>query len=313
MTILKKLFYILILIGVASCNSCDKSYNNTDARKEEVPSSPAGKYSAIFGGGPFYTGGMEVINDLRSSGFSTVILWTIHIKEDGSMNYNDTPIINSEGEFIGDPEWKSRLEQLTTSPTSVDRIELGIGAWGAKSWQVIKDLIAKEGTGPETKLYKAIQKLQDITGATAINYDDEVTFDVASTVDFTLMLADMGLKVGLCPYNETEYWKSVYEQVEAENPGTIDRVYLQCYAGGAKNKPAEWNQYFGKLKVSYGLWCRNGENCQNGDNPATIGEKITSEKENIDGGFIWLYDDIQKCAAYGKSSSYAKAINEGLK
>ncbi|WP_421918487.1 hypothetical protein [Marinifilum sp.] len=312
MSILKKLLYILIFVGTVSCNSCDKSDGTANKKDEAISNAPDGKYSAIFGGGPFYSGGMEVINDLKSSGFSTVIVWTIHINEDGSMKYNDTPIINADGDYIGDPEWKSRLEQLTVAPTSVDRIELGIGAWEAKSWQVIKDLIATEGTGPETKLYKAIQKLIDITGATAINYDDEVTYDVASTVDFTLMLADMGLKVGLCPYTKTEYWKSVYEQVEAKKPGTIDRVYLQCYAGGALNKPEEWNQHFGNLKVSYGLWCRNGENCQNGDNPVAIGKKISKEKANIDGGFIWLYDDIQKCKAFGKSSSYAKAINENL-
>lgn len=312
MTILKKLSYLLIFIALSTCGSCSDS--NSDTTETENPVSvPNGKYSAIFGGGYFYSGGMEVINDLKSSGFSTVILWTIHIGEEGNMNFNDIPVINAEGEYIGDPEWKSRLEQLTSAPTSVNRIELGIGAWGAKSWENIKNLIAKEGTGPETKLYKALQKLQEITGATAINYDDEVTFDVASTVDFTLMLADMGLTVGLCPYNETNYWKSVYEQVEAKKPGTIDRVYLQCYAGGSSNKPSAWNQYFGQLKVSYGLWCKNGDNCSNGDNPDSIQEKITAEKNNIDGGFIWLYDDIKKCAAYGKSSSYAKAINKGLK
>lgn len=313
MTILKKLIYILVFTGVVSCNSCDKTDNSTNVKSDEIGAVPEGKYSAIFGGGPFYSGGIEVINDLKESGFSTVILWTIHIGEDGSMNYNDTPIINADGEYIGDPLWQSRLEQLTTAPSSVDRIELGIGAWGAKSWENIKNLIASEGTGSNTKLYKAIQKLQVITGATAINYDDEVTFDVASTVDFTLMLAEMGLKVGLCPYNETDYWKSVYDQVEAKSPGTIDRVYLQCYAGGSRNKPSNWNQLFGDLKVSYGLWCKNGDNCENGDNPSAIKEKISIEKGNIDGGFIWLYDDIQKCAAFGKTSSYAKAINEGLK
>ncbi|MPQ46109.1 lysyl endopeptidase [Marinifilum sp. N1E240] len=312
MTILKKLSYLFIFFTLSACNACSDSNNDSDNSSKNSSEVPAGKYSAVFGGGPFYSGGMEVMEDLKSSGFSTVIIWTIHIGADASMNFNDTPIINAEGEYIGDPEWKTRLATLTTEPTSVDRIELGVGAWGAQSWENIKNLIATEGIGPDTKLYKAFQKLQDITGASAINYDDEVTFDVPSTVEFSLMLADMGYKVALCPFNEDEYWKAVYEQVEAKQAGTVDRVYLQCYAGGWKNKPSQWNQYFGDLKVSYGLWCRNGENCSNGDKPAIIQEKISNEKENIDGGFIWLYDDIQKCAAYGKSSSYAKAINDGL-
>ena len=308
MNFIKTLGFSLALILLLS--SCDSdSNNNTKQTKQSTENG----YSAIFGGGYFYSGGNEVIDDLRNSGFNTVILWTIHIGEEGNMNFNDQTIIDKEGNYIGDPEWKTRLARLQEQPSSVDRIEIGVGAWGALSWANIKTLIAKEGIGPETKLYKAFQLLQEVTGATAVNYDDEVTFDVESTVQFSLMLDNLGYKIGLCPYNEIDYWKSVYEQVEAIKPGAIDRVYLQCYAGGSQNQPYQWNQHFGDIKVSYGLWCKNGNNCSQGDNPDVIKEKITAQKENISGGFIWLYDDIVKCKAYGSTSSYAKAINEGLK
>lgn len=307
MNIIKTLGLPLLLILLLS--SCDKKSNN-DIEDKTKPIENG--YSAIFGGGPFYSGGNEVIDDLRNSGFNTVILWTIHIGENGNMNFNNQTIIDENGNYIGDPEWKTRLARLQEQPSSVDRIEIGIGAWGAKSWANIKSLIASEGIGSDTKLYKAFQLLQEITGATAINYDDEVTFDVESTVQFSLMLDNLGYKIGLCPFNEANYWKSVYEQVEAKKPGAIDRVYLQCYSGGSQNEPSQWNQYFGDIKVSYGLWSKNGNNCSQGDNPDAIKEKITAQKENISGGFIWLYDDIQKCQAYGSTSSYAKAINEGL-
>lgn len=300
----------LSLLLILFLSSCDKKSNNEVKITNQAPENV---YSAIFGGGPFYSGGNEVIDDLRNSGFNTVILWTIHIDEDGSMNLNDQSIIDKNGNYIGDPEWKNRLIRLQEEPSSVERIEIGVGAWGAKSWENIKNLIASEGTGSDTKLYKAFQLLQEITGAAAVNYDDEVTFDVESTVQFSLMLDNLGYKIGLCPYNEVAYWKSVYEQVEAKKPGAIDRVYLQCYAGGNKNLPSQWNQYFGDIKVSYGLWSKNGGDCKQGDNPDEIKKKIASQKENISGGFIWLYDDIQKCQAYGSTSSYAKAINEGLK
>src|SRR5260370_19051096 len=35
--------------------------------------------STIFGGGPFYTGGTSAMNVLRASGYSTVMLWCIHV------------------------------------------------------------------------------------------------------------------------------------------------------------------------------------------------------------------------------------------
>ncbi len=126
------------------------------------------------------------------------------------------------------------------------------------------------------------------------------------------MLADIGLKVSLCPYTNTSYWKSVYEEVEAQKPGLIDRVYLQCYAGGASNSPSQWNDYFGDVNVSMGLWCKNGNNCSSGDSPEQIQTKIQDEKGNIDGGFIWLYDDIKSCSEHGKTQSYATAINQAL-
>lgn len=274
---------------------------------------PTGKYSAVFGGGPFYSGGDAVINDMRNSGFTTAILWTIHIEEDGSMIFNDKAVINQNGEYVGDPNWGKRLAKLLEAPTTVDRIELGIGAWGSKSWENIKKLIDAEGTGSETKLFKALKKLKEITGATAINYDDEYTYDVESTVQFSLMLDELGLKVSLCPYTQTAYWQSVYQKVEAERQDVIDRVYLQCYAGGAGNNPSAWNQYFGDIDVSMGLWCKNGNSCSDGDSPSEIETKLNIEKDNIAGGFIWLYDDIKSCSEYGKTQAYATAINNALK
>ncbi|MCU4176609.1 LamG domain-containing protein [Carboxylicivirga sp. N1Y90] len=297
----------------------DKETNNIVDALEIVkginiaPTLPStGKYSAVFGGGSFYSGGDAAILDMKNSGFTTAILWTVHIGEDASMVFNDKGVIDQNGNYIGDPEWGTRLATLLEAPTTVDRIELGIGAWGAKSWENIKKLIDADGTGSDTKLYKAIKKLVDVTGATAINYDDELTYDVESTVAFSLMLADMGLKVSLCPYTQTSYWQSVYQQVEAEKPGTIDRVYLQCYAGGASNSPSGWNQYFGDLKVSMGLWCRHGSSCNEGDSPSQIQNKISANKDNIDGGFIWLYDDIRACSNNAKTQEYATAINTEL-
>src|SRR5689334_20557963 len=45
--------------------------------------------SAVYGGGPFYSGGTAVMNTLRSSGFTTVVLWTIHVNSNGDLVLND--------------------------------------------------------------------------------------------------------------------------------------------------------------------------------------------------------------------------------
>src|ERR1700750_2127913 len=56
--------------------------------------------SAIYGGGPFYSGGTAVMNDLRSSGFTTVMLWSIHVDANGDLHLNDQALI-SNGAFVG--------------------------------------------------------------------------------------------------------------------------------------------------------------------------------------------------------------------
>src|SRR5687768_4955462 len=64
------------------------------------PSALAGR-SAIYGGGPFYAGGQAVMNTLRSSGFTTVVLWTIHVNAtNGDLIFNDIRIV-SGGKYVG--------------------------------------------------------------------------------------------------------------------------------------------------------------------------------------------------------------------
>ena len=87
----------LSLLLILFLSSCDKKSNNEVKITNQAPEN---EYSAIFGGGPFYSGGNEVIDDLRNSGFNTVILWTIHIDEDGSMNLNDQSIIDKNCNYI---------------------------------------------------------------------------------------------------------------------------------------------------------------------------------------------------------------------
>jgi len=269
--------------------------------------------SAVYGGGSFYSGGQSVMNDLRSSGFNTVILWTIHVSNQGNMNFNDIPVIDTNGNYIGDPNWSTRIASLKQAPTSVNRVELGIASAGATDFENIETLINTNGTGSNTALYKAFQNLKTVTKADAVNFDDESNYDVDTMVKFAVMLADIGYKVTLVPYTRKSFWATVYNQVEAQRPGTIDKVYLQVYAGGSGNNPASWNGSFGNLKVIPGLWSVNGAGCNRGDTPSQVETRMRGWKNDISGGFMWLYDDIEKCTAPGRrTADYANAINIAL-
>lgn len=253
--------------------------------------------SAIFGGGPFYENGQSVMDDLKASGFNTVIIWSIHVSSNGDLNINNNAICTN-GTYVGNAAWKTQWASLKQAPTSVNRIEVSIGAAGCADFENIKALINSQGTGSNTNLYKNFKALLDATGADAINYDDESCYDVNSAVKFGQMCNSMGYKnVTLCPYTNSGYWSSVKSQL-----GTlVDRVYLQCYDGGAYNDPSSWQNALG-MKVIPGLWCRDYS-------ASGVQSEMSSwyQSDGIAGGFMWLYDDMLKNNL--STASYASAIN----
>lgn len=262
--------------------------------------------SAIYGGGPFYEDGQAVMDDVRSSGFTTVMLWSIHVQTNGDLYYNDHLIV-ADGEYVGDAGWPDRLRTLKQAPTSVNRIEVSVGAWGTPDWENIDTLITEQGTGSDSVLYRNFLALKDATGADAVNNDDESHYEVESTVAFARMANAMGYNnFTLAPYTAVSYWQGVKNELGS----LVDRVYLQAYAGGAGNDPASWAQSLG-MPVDPGLWSKNGAGCAAGDSPAEVESQMRSwhTSAGIPGGFMWLYDDIQQCSASGAAADYAQAIN----
>jgi hypothetical protein len=267
--------------------------------------------STIFGGGPFYTGGTATMNALRASGYTTVMLWCIHVDENnGNLIYNDI-LVASNGVYVGNPAWPGQLATLKTQPTSVNRIEISVRSWGVNDFQRIQTLMNNYGTNTDSILYRNFQALKIATGADAVDFDDETQYDVATAVKFGRMLSSIGYKITLCPYTQATFWQNVYNQL---GPNIVDEVYLQCYAGGAGNNPATWNNYFGGLKVKPGMWSRHGGGCAEGNTASEVLAQMTSWRNSagITGGFMWLYDDMLSCTSGGTAADYARAINQAL-
>jgi Ricin-type beta-trefoil lectin domain len=295
----------LLTLGAATTTSA------AAAAAAAPPATPraSSAWSGVYGGGPFYQGGQAVMDDLRNSGFTTVMLWSIHVHSNGDLFYNDTLIV-SGGKYVGDSGWPARLRTLKQAPTSVNRIEVSVGSWGAGDWASIRDLSNSQGTGSGSILYRNFQALQQATGADAVNDDDESTYDTNSTVAFAKMALGIGYHAfTIAPYTNSGFWRGVKNGLGA----SLDRAYLQEYAGGAGNDPASWNSALG-MTVAPGLWSRNGSGCGSGDNPASVKSKMAAWRSSagIQGGWMWLYDDIQSCSSQGTARDYATAINTAL-
>jgi hypothetical protein len=113
------------------------------------------------------------------------------------------------------------------------------------------------------------------------------------------MLGGLGFKVSLVPYTAASFWTSVATNTNNQRAGTVDRVDLQCYSGGAGNNPCNWN--FGSIPVYAGLWDAEKSTSQ-------VQSQLTTWKNNcqIAGGFMWLYDDFDNTTG---TEAYAAAIN----
>jgi hypothetical protein len=287
---------LLLLARIICCIACTIIFNHPALLAQ----------SGIYGGGPIYKNRSYSISELKNSGYTYVVVWTIHIDASGHLNFNaEFPLVQN-GAYIGAslyPNFASDIASLKTAPTSINRVEFCLSAWGSSTFAHIKNLIASQGTGSSSILYRNFQALKNaFPTVDAIGFDDESTYDAPSATAFAVMLADLGFKISLCPYTASSFWTSVATNTNNQRPGTVDRIDLQCYAGGAGNNPCNWN--FGSVPLSCGLWDQEKTTSQ-------VQTQLSSWKNQcgIDGGFIWLYDDIDNSSL---TAQYASAVNNAF-
>lgn len=314
---------LMLLPMFTSCNSSDGESTETSSETEAVAATTTAPakttaaattnapepektpdpnwVSAVFGGGPFVTGGTVVANRLKRSGFNTIMIWSVHVHDNGNLVINDV-LVCENGEYVGDPKWSDAWKSLKEGDTSVTRVELSVGAWSCPDFENIRALIERDGTGEDTVLYRNFKALIEAANADAINYDDESCYDVDNAVKFGKMCESMGVKVTLCPYTNKEFWVQVEDQLGDE---LVDRIYLQCYSGGAGNDPLNWELAFGR-KVIPGYWGIHGGS---GTSAAAVGKLLANKKSSITGGFMWLYDELQSNGSPNSVNDYAAAIN----
>jgi len=211
------------------------------------------------------------ISGLRASGMTTMVIFNMGVSANGDFTYGGT--ICSNGVYVGPANWGSLLNQCRAQPSSITRIEICIGGWTDPSWTNIKNLIAANNTNV---LYQNLVAIKYALGIDAIDNDDEAAYDTGSTIQFGQICGSVGLKLTLCPYTSPGYWQAVKSGL-----GSIcDQVYLQCYDGGVNNNPANWNTYFGGLKVVTGYW--------DSERDTTYLTKMqVGQIAGCTGGFLW--------------------------
>jgi hypothetical protein len=263
--------------------------------------------SGVYGGGPFYKNGTTAIPALQASGFTEAIVWNIAVDAAGNLNFNGEFPLVEDGEYIGGqtyPRFAEQIATLKSPPSSVTRLTFSIGSSNIGVFQNIQTLIASQGTGSDSILYRNFQALKAaFPTLDAIDFDDENCYDNLSMVAFAVMLGELGYDVTLCPFDfgKSQFWTTVAANANNQRPGTVTAIHLQCYSGGGANSPCTgWD--FGDVPVYPGL---SWDTSTPLDVQQDMGNWIASC--GITGGFIWLFDHIYQNTAL--TQDYANAIN----
>jgi hypothetical protein len=262
-------------------------------------------FTGIFGGGPFYKNAANNITEIENSGFTEAIVWSIEVSSTGDLNFNGEFPLTSGGVYIGNetyPDFPGDMAQLKQG--TVKRVTFSIGSSNYGDWEDITALVNAQGTGPTSILYQDFAALKAaIPALDAIDFDDENSFNSPTTIQFGVMLGQLGYHVMPDAFDDSSYWTNVVSQINTQLPDTADGVHLQAYAGGSGNNPCVgWN--FGTVPVFPGLWDQV-------DTPAQVQSIMTGwhSQCGILGGFMWLYDDF---VGTGEAAEYASAINNAV-
>ena len=262
-------------------------------------------FTGIFGGGPFYKNATANITEIENSGFTEAIVWSVEVSSAGDLNFNGEFPLTSGGVYVGNnsyPNFPSDMARLKQG--TVKRVTFSIGSSNFGDWQDITNLVNTQGTGKDSILYKDFAALKAaIPALDAIDFDDENSFNLPTTVAFGVMLGQLGYHVLPDAFDNNSYWESVVSQINTQLPGTVDGVHLQAYAGGSGNNPCVgWN--FGTVPVFPGLWDQV-------DTPSQVQSIMSgwNSQCGIVGGFMWLYDDF---VGTGLAAQYANAINTAV-
>ena len=242
---------------------------------------------------------------ITTSGFNAAIMFGVGILENGDiMYYSNTPgsvdtVIASGGAYVGGAALQNKVRSLKAAGSDIDRVEICTNS------NNIQALMANPGPGPDSNLYRNLVALKAAWNLDAVNNNDESIYHLASTLTFGNMVGDIGYQYTLVPYTRVAFWQSVKNELGS----LVDRVYLQCYDGGANNDPISWQNQLGMGVVPL-IWVTNDAKPQFGQTPAQARARFAAwqARGTLAGGGYWNEFDIEKMNL--SYEEYADVLND---
>lgn len=253
------------------------------------------------------------LNAISDSGFTTVVLWAMHVNQNGDFSYNNTPMICSGQVSPGfNTQFGDLVSQLKNqSGGTVEKVIFSIGGSGVGDFNNIKNLLNNGQKAALLSNFAALMKLAPALDGFDFDLEETPYSDYAETVpQLTQLLYDnYGSMITYCPFKEESFWIDCLKSVATKNNGKqlVNWMNLQVYGNGAS--PNQWaldvQNSQGTGVTDGNEFITGGYSAQDSD-PSSFCQNFTGL--NVTGGFIW---NLSFLGAYSPTQ-YAQAIINGL-
>ncbi|MFB6454070.1 hypothetical protein ACE38W_02270 [Chitinophaga sp. Hz27] len=199
----------------------------------------------IYAGGAFAFGENGAVEAIQQGGYSTLVLWSVHVNTEGNLIFNNTPFVTNgvyqEAKPMNLPDRCATLYKQNVG------IIFSVGAGGTSDFANISTFVKNGVPGPGNNLYDNFNALLAAMVAAggnidAIDFDNEDYMNTTTMVNFGLMLKAIGYKsVSFCPYYESDIWNQTFQDLITQGGSNfVSAIHLQCYSGGMGNNPQGW-------------------------------------------------------------------------
>ncbi len=191
---------------------------------------------------------LQQIEYVRTSGFNTVVLWTLHVHPEGTLMYNDA-VIAKDGVFASTFNYLPPLVEALTAPGStVDTVLFCIGSGGVNDFTTLQSLLANPDSKAAEHLRRNFTALQVALPLMGFDFDNEDALsggigspDVNTVAQLALMLCGGNTNIiSYCPFGPyQQFWAdcltATYTLDGQQSPSlsqTVQWMGVQTYGGG---------------------------------------------------------------------------------